>query len=353
MVAARSLSHVKAISVPQPGGPEALIYGDWHDPAPRDGEVLIDVVAAGINRADSGQRQGTYPPPIGAVSPLPGMEVSGTITALGAGVIGWAVGDRVCALLPSGGYATLAVADAGQLIRVPENMDLIDAAGLPEALCTVWSNVFMTAGLKAGETLLVHGGSSGIGTIAIQLAKALGATVAVTAGSQQKLDACGQLGADILINYRDEDFVAALATANNNNNNNGADVILDAIGGGYIDRNLRALNPHGRLVLIGNQSNEVGQLNLALLMSKWASIHGTVLRGRPLDDKRAIMASMLENVWPLVLAGRVKPVIDQRFSFADARLAHERMESSAHIGKLLLVPDSLRADPLRADPLVK
>lgn len=324
---------MRAISVSQPGGPEVLQGVELLNPVAGPGQVLIAVAAAGINRADIGQRQGTYPPPKDAISPLPGMEVSGTIAALGAGVTGWAVGDRVCALLPSGGYASLAVAEASQLLPVPDTIDLVDAAGLPEAICTVWSNVFMRAGLKAGETLLVHGGSSGIGTIAIQLAKALGATVAVTAASQTKLEACGALGADILINYREQDFVQQLASQSD-----GVDVILDAIGGGYLDRNVQALAPHGRLVLIGNQSGEVGQLNLGLLMSKWGSIHGSVLRGRPLAEKNEIVASVLENVWPLVVAGRVKPVIDQRFSFDDARLAHERMESSAHIGKLLLVP---------------
>jgi putative PIG3 family NAD(P)H quinone oxidoreductase len=297
--------------------------------------VLIRVAAAGVNRADIGQRQGTYPPPPGALSELPGMEVSGTIERLGDGVTGWSVGDRVCALLPSGGYASLAVASATQLFPVPDSMDLIDAAGLPEAICTVWSNVYLTAGLVAGETLLVHGGSSGIGTIAIQLARAMGSLVATTAGSAAKLDACRALGADILVNYKTDDFVSAVLDATEQR---GAEVILDAIGGGYLDRNMHALAPHGRLVLIGNQSGEQGSLNVGALMGKWASIHGSTLRARPAAEKNAIVASVLENVWPLVEAGLVVPVIDRRFPLAEAADAHRRMESSEHIGKILLVP---------------
>jgi putative PIG3 family NAD(P)H quinone oxidoreductase len=323
-----------AITVPAPGDAKSLVFSEVPDVVPARGEVLISVLAAGVNRADIGQRQGNYPPPAGA-SPLPGLEVSGTIAAVGPGVTGWSTGDRVCALLPGGGYASLAVASASQLLPVPESVDLADAAGLPEAVATVWSNVFMTADLRPGESILVHGGSSGIGTIAIQMARALGSLVAVTAGSSQKLAACEQLGADILINYRHEDFVDRILEATDGR---GVDVILDSIGGGYLDRNLRALAPHGRLANISNLSGTVGQLDVGLLMRKWVSIHGSTLRARPTVEKDEIMASVLANAWPLIEAGHVVPVIDSRYPLADAAHAHERMESSEHIGKLLLIP---------------
>ena len=325
---------MRAITIPRPGGPEALVFAELSDPVAGHGEVLIEVAAAGVNRADIGQRMGVYPPPAGA-SPLPGLEVSGTIASLGAGVSGWSVGDPVCALLAGGGYASLAVASVGQLLPVPASLDPVDAAGLPEALATVWSNVFMLAGLRAGETVLIHGGGSGIGTIAIQLARALGSLVAVTAGSAAKLAECERLGAEILINHREEDFVDRILEATAGR---GADVILDAIGGGYLDRNLRALAPNGRIAIIGNQSAEVGTLDIRLLMGKWASIRGSTLRARPAAEKDEIMASVLANVWPLVEAGQVVPVIDRRYPLVDAGSAHERMESSAHIGKLLLIP---------------
>jgi putative PIG3 family NAD(P)H quinone oxidoreductase len=296
--------------------------------------VLIEVAAAGVNRADISQRLGHYPSPPGT-SPLPGMEVSGTIAALGHGVAGRSIGDRVCALLPSGGYASLVVAEAALLLDVPESMDLVDAAGLPETLATVWSNVFMLAGLRAGETLLVHGGSSGIGTTAIQLARAHGALVATTAGTDEKLAACERLGAEILINYRTEDFVERLLEGTDGR---GADVILDAIGGAYLDRNLNALAPRGRLAIIGNQSAARGTVDVRILMSKWLTIHGSTLRARPTEEKAEIMASVRENVWPYVVAGQVVPVIDQRIPFAEAASAHQRLEASEHIGKLLLIP---------------
>jgi putative PIG3 family NAD(P)H quinone oxidoreductase len=296
--------------------------------------VLIEVAAAGVNRADISQRLGHYPSPPGT-SPLPGMEVSGTIAALGHGVAGRSIGDRVCALLPSGGYASLVVAEAALLLDVPESMDLVDAAGLPETLATVWSNVFMLAGLRAGETLLVHGGSSGIGTTAIQLARAHGALVATTAGTDEKLAACERLGAEILINYRTEDFVERLLEGTDGR---GADVILDAIGGAYLDRNLNALAPRGRLAIIGNQSAARGTVDVRILMSKRLTIHGSTLRARPTEEKAEIMASVRENVWPYVVAGQVVPVIDQRIPFAEAASAHQRLEASEHIGKLLLIP---------------
>ena len=323
-----------AITIPSPGGVDALVYTRLPDVSPGHGEVVINVAAAGVNRADVSQREGHYPPPPGA-SLLPGMEVSGIIQSLGTGVNDWAVGDRVCALLPGGGYASLAVAAAGQLLPVPDSLDLVDAAGLPEAIATVWSNVFLTAGLRPGETLLVHGGSSGIGTIAIQLARAFGSLVAVTAGSSAKLAACERLGAEILIDYRRSDFAQELTTATEGR---GVDVILDSIGGAYLDRNLRSLAPRGRLINIGNLSGETGRLDFALMMRRWLSIHGSTLRARTAAEKNEIVASVRHNVWPLVLSGQVYPVIDSRFALADAALAHQRMESSEHIGKLLLVP---------------
>ncbi|MET4705113.1 NAD(P)H-quinone oxidoreductase [Frigoribacterium sp. UYMn621] len=323
-----------AITVPSPGGVDSLVYTRLPDVVAGTGEVVIEVAAAGVNRADIGQREGNYPPPAGA-SPLPGMEVSGIIRSRGHGVSDWAVGDRVCALLPGGGYASLAVAAAGQLLPVPDSLDLVDAAGLPEAIATVWSNVFLTAGLRSGETLLVHGGSSGIGTIAIQLARAFGCLVAVTAGTPAKLAACERLGADILIDYRETDFAEELSAATDGA---GVDVILDSIGGGYLDRNLRSLAPHGRLVNIANLSGESGELDFGLMMRRWLSIHGSTLRARRPEEKDEIMASVRENVWPLVENGQILPVIDSRFPLADAGRAHERMESSGHIGKLLLLP---------------
>ncbi|MCU1558476.1 MAG: Zn-dependent oxidoreductase [Microbacteriaceae bacterium] len=325
---------MQAITVPHAGGPEALVLTEVADPVPNHREVLIAVAAAGVNRADLSQRAGGYPPPDGA-SPLLGLEVSGTIAEVGAGVSGWTVGDRVCALLAGGGYAPLAVAGAGHLLPVPDSVDLEDAAALPEAIATVWSNVVMIAGLRAGETFLVHGGSSGIGTIAIQLASTLGCLVATTAGSVTKLRACEALGADILIDYHEEDFVESVLNATDGR---GADVILDAIGGDYFDRNLRALAPHGRLVMIGNQSGARGTADIRLFMSKWLSVHGSMLRARPSQEKDDIIASVRANAWPLVASGQIVPVIHERFALADARRAHEMMESSAHIGKLLLIP---------------
>jgi putative PIG3 family NAD(P)H quinone oxidoreductase len=325
---------MRAVVIGEPGGPEVLTVEELPDPVPGHGEVLIRVAAAGVNRADLHQRQGGYPPPVGAPG-WPGLEVSGVVTALGPGVTDVALGDRVCALLPGGGYAELAVSPVGQLLTVPDTVDLVDAAGLPEAIATVWSNVFLSAGLRAGDLLLAHGGSSGIGTMAIQLAGAFGAQVAVTAGTPVKLEACRRLGADILIDYRQQDFVAALLEATDGR---GADVVLDAIGGAYLDRNVRALAPHGRIVIIGNQSQAPGELSIGRLMAKWGSVSASTLRARTPAEKDEIMASVRANAWPLVVSGRVRPVIDERFRLADAALAHERMEAGGHVGKLLLVP---------------
>lgn len=305
------------------------------DPVPGPGEVRISVAAAGVNRADVYQRKGHYSPPAGSPH-WPGLEVSGTIDALGDGTAGFTVGDRVCALLGGGGYATKAIALAGHVLPVPDSLDLIDAATLPEALATVWSNLIMTARLSAGETLLVHGGSSGIGTMAIQIARELGARVAVTASNRRKLDACRELGADILIEYPTQDFVSEINRATDNR---GADVILDSIGGEYLERDLACLAAHGRIVFIGTQGGERnGTLDLGRLMSRWGSVHGALLRARTDVEKTEIMTQVREHAWPLVAAGRIRPVVYERFALADVAEAHTVMEASSHIGKLLLVP---------------
>jgi putative PIG3 family NAD(P)H quinone oxidoreductase len=313
-----------------------LVRADVPDPVPGEGEVLVEVAAAGVNRADVLQRQGFYDPPPGT-SPYPGLECSGRISALGPGVSGWAVGDEVCALLTGGGYAQKVAVPAGQLLPVPAGMDLVDAAALPEAACTVWSNVFMVAHLRPAETLLVHGGSSGIGTMAIQLAKAVGARVAVTAGGPQKLARCKELGADILIDYREQDFVEELRAATGGA---GADVILDIIGAKYLARNIAALAVNGRLAIIGLQGGVKAEVNLGALLSKRAAVTATTLRARPQGEKAAIVASVREHVWPLVEAGRVRPVVHAVFPMSDAAEAHRVMEASTHVGKLLLTTDS-------------
>jgi putative PIG3 family NAD(P)H quinone oxidoreductase len=323
---------MRAITIAEPGGPDALQLAEVPDPVAGEGEVLVEVVASAVNRADVLQRQGFYNPPPGA-SPYPGLECSGRIAALGAGVGGWAVGDEVCALLSGGGYAEKVAVPVGQLLPVPTGVDLLDAAALPEVTSTVWSNVFQAVHLRPGETLLVHGGSSGIGTMAIQLAKAVGARVAVTAGSPDKLEACRALGADILINYREQDFVEELRE---NTAGNGADVILDVIGAKYLDRNLDALNTNGRLVIIGMQGGTKAELDLGKLMAKRAAVVATSLRARPTDEKAAIVAAVREHVWPLIDTGRVRPIIDRTLPLSDAPEAHRLMESSTHIGKILL-----------------
>jgi putative PIG3 family NAD(P)H quinone oxidoreductase len=319
-----------AITIPEPGGPEALVWAEVPDPVPAEGEVLIDVAAAAVNRADLLQRQGFYDPPPGA-PPYPGLECSGRIAALGPGVTGWAVGDEVCALLAGGGYAERVAVPAGQLLPVPKGVDLVTAAALPEVTATVWSNVFMVAHLRPGETLLVHGGSSGIGTMAIQLAKAVGAQVAVTAGTDAKLARCRQLGADLTINYREQDFVEAVRGAYG-----GADVILDIMGAKYLERNVDVLATNGRLVIIGLQGGVKAELNLGKLLAKRAAIAATSLRGRPLDEKAAIVAAVREHVWPLIEAGTVRPVVDRTLPISEAAEAHRVVEASDHIGKVLL-----------------
>ncbi|MFD4572007.1 NAD(P)H-quinone oxidoreductase [Streptomyces sp. NPDC058417] len=322
-----------AITIPEPGGPEALVWDEVPDPVPGDGEVLVEVVAGAVNRADLLQRQGFYNPPPGA-SPYPGLECSGRIAALGPGVTGWSVGDEVCALLAGGGYATKVAVPAGQLLPLPEGTDLVRAAALPEVACTVWSNVFRTARLTAGETLLVHGGSSGIGTMAIQLGKAFGARVAVTAGTKEKLARCAELGADILIDYREQDFVAEIGRATDGA---GADVILDNMGAKYLDRNVRALAVGGRLAIIGMQGGLKAELNIGALLAKRGTISATSLRARPLDEKAEIVAEVRERVWPLIAEGRVRPVVDREIPMSDAATAHRVVEESGHVGKVLLL----------------
>ncbi|MFF8942391.1 NAD(P)H-quinone oxidoreductase [Streptomyces sp. NPDC014864] len=322
-----------AITIPEPGGPEALVWDEVPDPVPGEGEVLVEVVASAVNRADILQRQGFYDPPPGA-SPYPGLECSGRIAALGPGVSGWAVGDEVCALLSGGGYAEKVAVPAGQLLPVPEGVDLRQAAALPEVTCTVWSNVFMIAHLRPGETLLVHGGSSGIGTMAIQLGRAVGAAVAVTAGTKEKLERCAELGAEVLINYREQDFVAEVKEATGGA---GADVILDNMGAKYLDRNVKALAVNGRLAIIGMQGGAKGELNIGALLAKRAAISATSLRARPLEEKAAIVAAVREHVWPLIAAGHVRPIVHREVPMGDAAAAHRIVEESSHIGKVLLV----------------
>ncbi|MEU0693385.1 NAD(P)H-quinone oxidoreductase [Streptomyces niveus] len=324
-----------AITIPEPGGPEALVWAEVPDPVPAEGEVLVEVVASAVNRADLLQRQGFYDPPPGS-SPYPGLECAGRVAALGPGTetSGWSVGDEVCALLAGGGYAEKVAVPVGQLLPVPDGMDLATAAALPEVTCTVWSNVFMIAHLRPGELLLAHGGASGIGTMAIQLAKSVGARVAVTAGGPEKLARCAELGADILIDYREQDFVEELRKATDGA---GADVILDIVGAKYLDRNVRALAVNGRLAVIGLQGGVKGELNLAALLGKRAAVTATSLRGRPLGEKASIVAAVQEHVWPLVGAGQVRPVVDRTFPMTDAAEAHAALEAGDHVGKILLL----------------
>jgi putative PIG3 family NAD(P)H quinone oxidoreductase len=325
---------MKAITIPQPGDADALVLADVPDPEPRAGEVRIRVAAAGVNRADVMQRRGFYDPPPGS-SPYPGLEVSGTVDAVGDGVTQWSVGDEVCALLVGGGYAEQVCVPAVQVLPVPAGIALEDAAALPEVVCTVWSNVFMTANLLPGQFLLVHGGSSGIGTMAIQLAREVGAHVAVTAGSPEKLEACHELGAEVLVNYREQDFVEEVRRATGGA---GADVILDNMGAKYLARNVDLLALNGRLVVIGLQGGTRAEIDLNALLRKRAAVIATSLRARPVEEKAAIVAAVREHVWPLVEAKRVQPVVHSRHPLADAAAAHREMEQSGHIGKILLLP---------------
>ncbi len=326
---------MRAVVITEPGEPEVLSWLEVPDPVPGHGQVVIDVAAGGVNRADLMQRQGLYPPPPGA-PPYPGLECSGRIRAVGEGVTGWRPGDEVCALLAGGGYAEQVAVPAGQVLPVPVTVDVTRAAAFPETACTVYANVFQLAGLRAGETLLVHGGSGGIGTMAIQLGKAFGARVACTAGSEQKLACCRELGADIAVNYRDEDFVAALLDATGGQ---GADVILDIMGASYLSRNLAALAPGGRLIIIGRQGGSRAEIDLGVLQGKRASVHATTLRSRPVPEKAAVVAAVRGQVWPLIDSGQVTAVIDRELPMSQAAQAHQAMAASEHIGKILLLPD--------------
>jgi putative PIG3 family NAD(P)H quinone oxidoreductase len=327
---------MRAVTVSGPGGPDVLTFTDIPDPEPGPGQVIVRVAATAVNRADLLQRQGHYPPPPGAPE-WPGLEVSGSVLRTGPDVSDWQVGDQVCALLSGGGYAEQVTVPAGQLLPVPDGIPLIDAAGLPEATCTVWNNVFMLAGLRPAETLLVHGGAGGIGTMAIQLGHQAGARIAVTASTAEKLAACADLGADILINYREQDFVAETRAATGGH---GADVVLDSLGAAYLSRNVEVLATNGRLVIIGLQKGRTAQLDLAQVMSRRAAILATTLRSRPETEKAAIVASVRENVWPLLADGRIRPVIHTRLPLDQVAQAHQLMEDSAPIGKIVLTVDN-------------
>ncbi|WP_227997968.1 NAD(P)H-quinone oxidoreductase [Nocardia australiensis] len=329
---------MRAINLNGFGGPEVMEWSEAPDPAPGHGEVLIEVAAAGVNRADLLQRQGFYPPPPGAGDIL-GLEVSGVIAEVGDGVRDWQAGDRVCALLSGGGYAERVVVPATQVLPVPAELDLAAAAGLPEVAATVWSNLVTTAGLHAGQLVLVHGGGSGIGTHAIQLAVNRGARVAVTAGSQRKLDLCKDLGASVLINYREEDFVERIRAEGSGAGGPGADIILDNMGAAYLPRNVDALAPHGHLIVIGMQGGVNGELNLATLLGKWGTIHANNLRKRPATgnhSKAGIVAELNRHLWPLIGDGTIFPVIHAELPITDAPEAHRLLDSSDTFGKVIL-----------------
>ncbi|MDV3123871.1 NAD(P)H-quinone oxidoreductase [Mycobacterium sp. 21AC1] len=316
-------------------GNDPLSWENVAEIHPGSGQILVRISAAGVNRADLLQAAGKYPPPPGA-SDVIGLEISGTIAALGEGVTGWSVGAPVCALLAGGGYAEYVAVPAAQVMPIPDGVSLHHAAGLPEVACTVWSNLVSTAGLTAGHLVLLHGGSSGIGTHAIQVARALGARVAVTAGSADKLALCRELGADITINYRDEDFVERVRAETGGS---GADVILDLMGAAYLDRNIDALATGGRLVIIGMQGGVKAELNIGKLMAKRAGVLGTTLRSRPVDGpggKAEIVADVMANVWPMIADGRVKPIIGAEFPIQQAQAAHELLTSGEVTGKILL-----------------
>ncbi|MGY2002752.1 NAD(P)H-quinone oxidoreductase [Blastococcus sp. SYSU DS1024] len=330
---------MRAVTISEPGGPDVLGWGEVPDPVCGPGEVLVDVAAAAVNRADLLQRQGFYPPPGGA-SEILGLECSGTVSEVGEGVTGWSVGDEVCALLSGGGYAERVAVPAGQLLPKPAGVELATAAALPEVTCTVWSNVFMLARLGRDETFLVHGGSSGIGTMAIQLAVRAGARVLTTAGTQAKLDVCRELGAEVAINYRDEDFVERVREATDGR---GVDVVLDNMGAKYLARNVEALAVGGRLVIIGMQGGSKAELDIAMLLRKRAAVHATALRSRPATGpggKADIVAAVRHDVWPDVERGTIRPVVDRRLPMSRAAEAHRVVEASEHVGKVLLLPGS-------------
>ncbi|GAA0953037.1 NAD(P)H-quinone oxidoreductase [Nonomuraea longicatena] len=317
---------MRAIVIPVTGGPEVLEWREVPDPRPGRGEVLIEVAASAVNRADVMQRQGRYDPPPGE-PPYPGLECSGVVAEVGENVEQFRVGDRVCALLGGGGYAERVTVPWEQVMPVPDGVSLVEAAGLPEAVCTVWSNVFMLGRLRRSETLLVHGGASGIGTMAVQLAKAFGSRVVATAGRADKLERLRELGADEVINYREEDFAEKVR----------ADVILDIVGAKYLSRNLQALRTGGRLIVIGLQGGVKAEIDLRTLLAKRAAVYGTTLRSRPADEKGAIVRGVVGSVWPLVAAGAVRPVVYAEVPMAEAAEAHRMLDSGEHVGKILLV----------------
>jgi putative PIG3 family NAD(P)H quinone oxidoreductase len=323
---------MRAVVASGPGGPEVLSIGELPDPQPGPGEVAIAVAATAVNRPDLLQRAGHYPPPPGASDVL-GLECSGTIAALGEGVTGWSVGDECCALLAGGGYAERVVCPAGQVMPVPAGVSLEQAASLPEVACTVWSNVFMIAGLQPGEWFLVHGGAGGIGSMAIQLGTAIGARVMATAGSAEKLAQCAELGAEVTIDYKQQDFVAEVKRATQDH---GADVILDNMGASYLTRNVDALATEGRLLVIGLMGGAKGEIDLNQLMTKRGALISTRLRPRPVQEKAAICAAVVEHVWPLVTDGRVRPVVNTSLPLAEAGRAHALMMSGEASGKILL-----------------
>ncbi len=325
---------MRAVTQTAPGGPDTLSVTEVPDPVPGPGEVLLDVAATAVNRADLLQRQGFYPPPAGA-SEVIGLECSGTVAALGEGVTDWSVGDEVCALLAGGGYASRVVVPAGQVMPVPAGVDLVTAAALPEVACTVWSNVFMVAGLRPGEAFLVHGGGGGIGTFAIQLAAASGARVFTTAGSEDKLARCRELGAEVAINYRDEDFVEVVRAATGGA---GADVVLDNMGARYRGRSVDLRADEGRLVIIGVQGGAKGGLDIGRLLSKRGAVIATALRSRSVEGKTRICASVVEHVWPLVADGAVRPVVSATLPLDQVAEAHRMIESGEAVGKVLLTP---------------
>jgi len=322
---------MRAVVCKGAGGPEVLEVAELPDPQPLPGEVVIAVAATAVNRADVMQREGNYPPPPGA-SEILGLECAGVIASVGEGVTGWRPGDRVCALLSGGGYAERVAVPAGQVLPTPNGLDDAQAAALPEVVCTVWSNVFMVAALQPGEVFLVHGGGSGIGTMAIQLAKQVGARVTCTVGSEDKAAFCRDLGADLAVNYREQDFVDEVRRFAGA----GADVILDNMGAAYLGRNVDLLAHEGRLLVIGLQGGAKAELDLRALLSKRGAVIATTLRSRPLDDKAAIIASVRENVWPLIEDGSVRPVIHATFGIDDVVAAHEMVANGAHIGKVVV-----------------
>lgn len=325
-------TRMTAIAIPAPGGPEVLVPQEIAVPQPGAGEILVKVAAAGVNRPDVAQRRGGYPPPKGAPD-TPGLEIAGEVVALGSGVTRWKLGDKVMALVVGGGYAEYCLAYENHALPIPAGLSMVEAAAIPETFFTVWHNVFERGALKRGETLLVHGGTSGIGTVAIQLAKQFGARVITTAGSAEKCDAARKLGADVAVNYKTEDFVAATKTATDGK---GAEVILDMVGGDYIERNYEAAGVEGRIVQIAFQGSPKATVDFRRIMLKRLHHTGSTLRSRSVADKGAIAKAIEQQVLPLIAAGKVKPIMDSTFPLREAAAAHARMESSAHIGKIVL-----------------